>query len=161
MKLKRIAGLSILAASIQLAGCASNTTVENKDALQQYTPGLGEIMTLTAMRHAKLWFAGQSENWDLAEYELEELHEGMEDAEKFHPTHKSSPTPIPTLIAATMSKPLAGLEAAIKAKDITSFTKSYDAVTAGCNACHQTSDFGFNVVVRPTFNPFANQSFAP
>jgi hypothetical protein len=37
-------------------------------------------MTLTQMRHAKLWFAGQAANWPLAAYELDELHEGMQDA---------------------------------------------------------------------------------
>jgi hypothetical protein len=35
-------------------------------ATPAYTPGLGEIMTLTQMRHAKLWFAGQAGNWSLA-----------------------------------------------------------------------------------------------
>ncbi|MEQ1530894.1 MAG: hypothetical protein ABL925_16380, partial [Methylococcales bacterium] len=147
------------ATSLQFIGCASNTT--SAANTEQYTPGLGEIMTLSAMRHAKLWFAGQAENWQLADYELEELHEGMEDAAKFHPNHKSVSVPIPTLIAATMDKPLAALTASVKAKDLIGFNKNFDAVTEGCNTCHKTSDFGFNVVVRPTFNPFANQAFTP
>ena len=33
-----------------------------------FTPGLGEIMTLTQMRHVKLWFAGDAANWPLAKY---------------------------------------------------------------------------------------------
>ena len=40
-------------------------------------------MTLTQMRHAKLWFAGQAANWSLAAYELDELNEGMQDAATF------------------------------------------------------------------------------
>jgi hypothetical protein len=36
-------------------------------------PGLGEIMTLNQMRHAKLWRAGEAQNWSLAAYELDEL----------------------------------------------------------------------------------------
>lgn len=31
-----------------------------------YFSGLGEIMTLQQMRHAKLWYAGKAFNWDLA-----------------------------------------------------------------------------------------------
>ena len=44
----------------------------------EYKPGLGELMTLNQMRHAKLWYAGQSENWPLAEYELDELQEARD-----------------------------------------------------------------------------------
>ena len=46
---------------------------------EAYTPGLGEIMSLQQMRHAKLYFAGQAENWDLAAYELDEIGEGFDD----------------------------------------------------------------------------------
>lgn len=128
---------------------------------EAYTPGLGEIMAQTANRHAKLWFAGQAGNWPLAEYELDELAEGFEDAGKYHPTHKSSPVPLPRLIADAMNSPMSQLEAAVKAKDGQAFTLRYDALTRACNACHLASNFGFNVVVRPAHNPFANQSFAP
>ena len=42
------------------------------DSLQQqldktYKPGLGEFMTGIQMHHAKLWFAGQNQNWQLAD----------------------------------------------------------------------------------------------
>src|SRR3954470_12741667 len=47
-----------------------------------YAPGLGEIMSLQQMRHAKLYFAGQAENWDLAAYELDEIGEGFDDVLK-------------------------------------------------------------------------------
>ena len=56
-----------------------------------YVPGLGEMMSLQQMRHAKLWFAGQAQNWELASYEIDELGEGFDDVVKFHPTHKDSP----------------------------------------------------------------------
>lgn len=117
-------------------------------------------MSLTSMRHAKLWFAGQGRNWVLADYELEELREGFEDAVKFHPTHKDIKEPIAQLIAKTMDDSMSQLEKAIKAKNQDLFTQHFDSVTAGCNACHQVSEFGFNIVTRPTFNPFANQAFS-
>lgn len=139
-----------------LAACA-----QHPPAPEAYAPGLGEIMAQTATRHAKLWFAGQAGNWPLAEYELDELAEGFEDAAKYHPTHKSSPVPLPRLIAKTMDAPLRQLAAAAKAQDGPAFARQYDALTQGCNACHLSSNFGFNVVTRPTHNPFANQSFAP
>src|SRR5262249_14805529 len=44
-----------------------------------YVPGLGEFMTATQLRHAKLWFAGKNSNWALAAYEVDEIKEGLED----------------------------------------------------------------------------------
>lgn len=152
--------LTPIALVILTAGCVGHGHHPKEGHYAAYTPGLGEIMALTSMRHAKLWFAGQAKNWELAEYELEELQEGFEDAGKFHPTHKDIKQPIPDLITKTMDIPLDELDKAIKSKNPAQFTQQFDAVTAGCNACHQESAFGFNIVTRPTFNPFANQAFS-
>jgi hypothetical protein len=127
---------------------------------ESFKPGLGEIMAQSSTRHAKLWFAGQAQNWSLAEYEIDELREGFDDAAKFHPTHKEIKTPLPQLIASTMDSPINALEQAVKAKDLTQFNRQFDKLTAACNACHSMTDFGFNVVTRPHFNPFANQDFS-
>jgi len=146
-----------LGITILLAACAGHHQYAQEH--NHYTPGLGEIMAQSADRHAKLWFAGQAQNWDLAAYEVDELHEGFEDAAKYHRTHKQIKQLIPELIAQNMFQPLAGLEQAIKEKDLQAFTKNYDNLTAGCNACHQATEFGFNRVIQPNFNPFANQAF--
>jgi hypothetical protein len=145
--------------SIALLGCLS--ACSRGPATPPFTPGLGEIMTLTQMRHAKLWFAGQAANWPLASYELDELHEGMDDAATFHPTHKDAPLPIPALIEKIMTEPVQRLEKAIAARDGSSFTQAFDGLTEACNACHRAANFGFNVVTRPGANPYSNQSFEP
>jgi hypothetical protein len=124
-----------------------------------FTPGLGEIMTLQQMRHLKLWFAGRAANWDLADYELDELKEGYEDITKYHPTKDGAPTG--TMAAAIVDKEVAELDKAIKAKNAKQFVAAFDKLTASCNACHQASKKEFIVVQRPTANPYANQSFAP
>ena len=142
-----------------LLGCVSGCSREPPRPI--YVPGLGEIMTLTQMRHAKLWFAGQAANWDLAAYELDELHEGLEDAATFHPTHKDAPLPIPALIDKIMKDPLQQLETAISARDGGGFTQAFDGMTDACNSCHRATNFGFNVVTRPAMNPYSNQAFQP
>ena len=126
---------------------------------EAFKPGLGEIMALTSMRHSKLWFAGQGNNWALAEYELEELQEGFEDAGKFHPTHKDIKQPLPDLISKTMDGALDELDKAIKTKNPAQFTLAFDNLTTACNTCHQVTDFGFNIVTRPSSNPHSNQAF--
>ena len=146
------------AAFVLLAPCAA---CRREPAQPAFTPGLGEIMTLTQMRHAKLWLAGQAANWPLASYELDELQEGMQDAATFHPTHKDAELPIPDLIDKIMKDPIQRLEKAIAARDGTEFAQTFDALTDACNACHRATKFGFNVVTRPSANPYPNQSFQP
>jgi hypothetical protein len=34
---------------------------------------LGDFMGLTQLRHFKLWYAGRSKNWELADYEVENV----------------------------------------------------------------------------------------
>jgi hypothetical protein len=145
-------------AIILLAGFSS---CRREPATPAFIPGLGEIMTLTQMRHAKLWLAGQAGNWPLATYELDELHEGMQDAATFHPTHKDAPLPIPALIDKIMTDPLSQLEKAISARDKSGFNQAFDRLTEACNACHRATNFGFNVVTRPNANPYVNQTFEP
>jgi hypothetical protein len=127
---------------------------------EPYRPGLGEIMTLQQMRHTKLWLAGQAHNWELAQYEIDELGEGFDDAVRFHPTHKDAPVGPRDLVHPMTDAPLAALRAAVARRDTAAFTMAYDRLTVGCNNCHTAMRFGFNVVVRPQGNPFANQSFA-
>jgi hypothetical protein len=129
-------------------------------APEAFVPGLGEMMSLQQMRHVKLWFAEQADNWDLAAYEIDELGEGFDDVVKFHPTHKDSPVAPKDAIPRLVNEPLRGLRAAIDKKDSHAFEQAYDALTASCNSCHQATNFGFNRVQRPALNPYPNQIFS-
>jgi hypothetical protein len=156
-----LAGLLALAALGP--GCAAPAPARAPDATarEAYVPGLGEIMAATQMRHLKLWYAGAAHNWPLAAYEVDELEEGFADAARLHPHHKDSPRPLTELIPEFTAGPLAGLRAAIAARSPSEFASAFDALTQGCNGCHEAARFGFNVVVRPSGNPYANQRFEP
>ncbi len=149
------------AAIAVLALAACRTKVVPDEQQEAYAPGLGEIMGLNQVRHAKLWFAGRAANWALASYELDELGEGFADAAKYHPVHKSAPDSIGRLIPAFTDQPIAALRQVVARHDSAAFPAAFDALTAGCNGCHAASGFGFNVVQRPTAPPFSNQSFTP
>src|SRR5580765_6166862 len=127
MKLRTFLACSAITLLAGFAGCRREAPTA------AFTPGLGEIMTLTQMRHAKLWLAGQAGNWPLASYELDELNEGMQDAATFHPTHKDAPLPIPALIDKMMKDPLLQLEKAIGARNQNDFTQAFDTLTEACN----------------------------
>jgi hypothetical protein len=128
-------------------------------AKEPYAPGLGEIMTLTQMRHLKLWLAGAAKNWELADYELDELKEGFDDAIKYFPTKDH--VPIGQLVTDTVVPTLSDLKSAIDARNGAKFATAFDKLTAACNACHQAASHGFIVIQRPAASPYANQSFAP
>jgi len=150
---RRVLAGSSLPVAIALAfACASSPG-------PGYAPGLGEIMSATQMRHLKLWYAGEAGNWPLASYEVDELEEGFADAVRFHPQHKDSPRPLTELVPEFTMGPIAALRASINRADPPGFVAAYDALTQGCNACHAATAFSFNVVVRPTANPYANQDF--
>ena len=126
-----------------------------------YVPGLGEIMSATQMRHAKLWLAGEAANWDLVRYEIDELEEGFADVLEYHPTHRNTDMPLRDLIPRMTGAPIAALRLAADARDRRAFERAFDSLTDGCNGCHRATNFGFNVVKRPTGDPFVNQDFTP
>jgi hypothetical protein len=145
-----------------LAACGQRSTSGSPAAVSEpYAPGLGELMTFQQMRHTKLWLAGQAGNWELADYELDELGEGFDDIVKFHPTHKDSPVAPKDAIPRMVTQPLADLRTAVSKKDSSAFPQAFDALTAACNNCHQATNFGFNRVQRPDGNPYPNQVFSP
>jgi hypothetical protein len=145
--------LAVAALTTSFAAYAAETSTEN------YLPGLGEIMSATQMRHAKIWFAGKAGNWELAHYELDEIREGLNDAVKFHPLFKG--VPVSAMVNRLTDQPLAELDAAVAAKDRARFSKAYDSLTGACNACHQAAGHGYIVIKRPGASPFSNQAFGP
>ncbi len=135
------------------AGKANDIQMQNNNKKENiYTPGLGEIMTVTQMRHSKLWFAGKAANWKLAEYELFELQEGFDDAVKFHPDRSK-------LLLEFTKSPIEQLKTSIAEKNDMKFQSSFKALTNSCNTCHKAANFGFNRVIIPLTNPFTNQAF--
>ena len=124
-----------------------------------YTPGLGEIMTLQQMRHAKLWFAGAARNWELADYELDELREGFDDVARLRPMHEG--VPVGEMAGKLTAGPLQALDEAVKKKDAAAFARSFDQLTAACNSCHRAAQHGFIRIQRPAAPPVSNQVFSP
>jgi hypothetical protein len=128
-------------------------------ARESYEPGLGEFMTATQLRHAKLWFAGKQNNWDLAAYEIDEITEGLEDAERLFPTHDG--VPVAEMIKANIDPALEELRKAVGAKSSTKFAVAFDKLTSACNTCHAGANKQFIRIQRPISSPLSNQKFAP
>ena len=124
-----------------------------------HAPALADMMMMTQFRHAKLWLAGDLRNWELADYQLDELKEGLEDVIKHVPVYKDMP--VGQMIEKTIMAPLDEVEKAIKERDRAKFVSTFDKLTTACNSCHQATNRGFIVIQRPAASSFPNQSFAP
>jgi len=147
----------IVIAAIALA--ASVMFAAAQPAKEPYQPGLGEFMTATQLRHAKLWFAGKQSNWDLAAYEIDEIKEGLEDAARLFPTYDG--IPVAEMIKTIIDPRIEELEKAVRAKSSTKFTAAFDELTNGCNSCHAGASKPFIRIQRPIASPLTNQNFAP
>jgi hypothetical protein len=112
-------------------------------AKDSYAPGLGEFMTATQLRHAK----------------IDEIKECLEDAQKQFPTRDG--IPIADMIKTIIGPAIEGLEKAVGAKSSAKFTVAFDQLTSACNTCHVGANKPFIRIQRPTESPLSNQNFAP
>ena len=161
--MKKLASLALLAIfSVFIFSSCNNSKTEKMqteiDSLKTevkntYKPGLGEFMLTEQMHHAKLWFAGINENWNLANFELGEIKETFDNAVKFLPERKETKE-IPMIYPA-----LDSLQSSINQKDLKRFTKNFNILTETCNECHQAVHFQFNVIKIPGSEPVSNQEF--
>ncbi|GGA98220.1 hypothetical protein [Puia dinghuensis] len=119
-----------------------------------YKPGLGEFMSGIQVHHEKLWFAGKAGNWKLADFEMGEIKESIDDIRQFCADR-------PEVASLPMINPaIDSLNAAIKESNPARFTSSFMLLTTTCNNCHKVTKHEFNVIKVPDTPPFSNQVFA-
>ncbi|WP_197033167.1 hypothetical protein [Thiomonas sp. FB-Cd] len=124
-----------------------------------YVPGLGAMMLGPIQgRHAKLWFAGNAGNWELAAYELDELQESLEGAGKFHKGFKGKP--VGPMIKSMTEEPFKLVDKAIAAKNKADFVAAYDKVSEACTSCHAAAGFPYIVIQRPSDPWFSDMKFS-
>ncbi|MEO7982864.1 MAG: hypothetical protein ABI688_02160 [Bacteroidota bacterium] len=146
-----------------LTGCNRSATNTRQlqariDSLEQklsatYKPGFGEFMSGIQVHHAKLWFAGINNNWELANFEVHEIMEALDDLQTFQTERKETKN-LPMLNPA-----LDSVNKAIQEKNAVLFKNSFILLTATCNNCHKAVEFSFNEVKIPETPPFSNQVF--
>jgi len=141
----------------KLAGLQDSLTVLHLvvDSLKAQTPGLGEHMSTMQLHTAKLWFAGQSSNWRLVKYELDELEETIEAAEALHA--KKNNVDISAVLQSMRESQLPLFEKALDKKSPGAFKNAYSQTLAACNGCHQASGYEFIHIITPTREPVTNQ----
>jgi len=128
-------------------------------ALKDAAPGLGEYMSTIQLHAGKMWFAAKAANWELAAYEVDELKETMEAAQKLD--EEKNGVKISPLLDSLLKTQVAALDNAVKSGSAPKFQKSYDETLSACNGCHAEAGFKFIHIVRPTAPPVSNQRWEP
>jgi hypothetical protein len=148
---------------IAFVACHS-TYVPNKDLQSQidslqtqinnaYKPGLGEFMSGIQVHHEKLWFAGTAQNWRLADFEIHEIMEAVDDIKKYASDR-------PETKSIVMLQPaIDSLNNSIQQKNVQAFKQNFITLTNTCNNCHTSVNYNFNNIKIPETPPFSNQVF--
>src|SRR6478736_407475 len=82
--LKSIAALVV--AIMFAGGVIHSADAQEQDATR---PSLADLMTLTQLRHFKLWYAQRVGNWQLATYELRQFEQTIRRVVQLYPTTSS------------------------------------------------------------------------
>lgn len=107
----------------------------------------------------KLWYSGENENWELAEFYVEETEECMEEIE--HCDEVEEGVELNKAIVDWGLNPLKEVETAVKQKDKKVFFQKYDMMVANCNSCHTATQHAFIRIQKPDHPAFTNQDYTP
>lgn len=122
---------------------------------ESYKPGFGEFMSSIQVHHAKLWFAGKNKNWALANFEVNEIKEMLEDIPKYCADRPESK------LIGMIDPAMDSITQAVQSKDPVLFKKNFILLTNTCNNCHHAAKHAFNVIKIPDTPPVSNQVFKP
>ena len=148
--------LAAFAAGHSPNAVAETAVAEDQDAAR---PTLADLMTLTQLRHNKLWYAARTQNWKLANYELDQFVKTVDRIVKLYPA--ASSVAQANLIHEKTDPALSDLSKAIRDRSNSQFEAAFQQITHACNECHQAAGVDFIVIQTPSASPFSNQDFFP
>ena len=125
------------------AGIPADELAERVKALENLIPDQAHIMADVADHFTKLWFAGKSENWPLADFYLGETRSHLNWAVRRIPVRKDNAghdVKLAEILQAFENGPLKPLKGAIDGQDRLAFESAYKQTLTGCYACHKASD---------------------
>lgn len=130
--------------------------------LEAITPSVGETMLGIQSHFAKLYYAAENRNWDLARFERGEIQEDLETVAALQPQENGvSLVGIISAFTNSVSGPMADMKDAIAVSDRQLFRKAYQQTSQMCNACHAATGRPFIFITIPTNPPVFNQRWEP
>ena len=123
--------------------------------------GFGDMMVMAVQtRHTKLGLAFQAKNWELADWNRDELDETFRRLGRLYPKVEMMDIQ-PGL--AMVKEPMDALKKAIDEKNAKDFTAAYERLTQACNACHMAYKNPAISIKVPAASAsmYPDQEFAP
>jgi len=119
------------------------------ESIKGKLPDQAHAMQDVGYHFANLWFAGQREHWDLANFYWLETRSHLRWAIRIIPLRKDNAgkdVDVQDILTGFENGPLKELQDAIAAKDKSLFEKRYRSTLENCYSCHKTADKPF---IRP------------
>jgi hypothetical protein len=119
------------------------TEAEQIKTIEKQFRGFDNAMVETGYRYQELYWAGQDENWEYADYQLEKIRVAIENGLERRPKRAKS-------AEFFLNTTLPEIEKSLQRKDTVAFNKGFQNLTISCNSCHAMERVPFFSVKIPT-----------
>lgn len=120
-----------------------STPQEMINTTEEQFQGFSRTMWEVTYRYQELYWAGQDQNWEYAEYQREHIEEAIEQGLIRRPARAASSGQF-------LNRVLPQMKNVIESEDKAAFAEAFDLMTIQCNTCHQMEDVAFMRVKTPT-----------
>lgn len=118
------------------------TEEEKLEIIEEQLGGFGTAMVEVAYRYQELYWAGQDENWEYADYQLEHIEEAMEAGFVRRPSRERAAEHF-------MTYTIVEMENAIESEDKDIFNEKFEQMRMDCKSCHNMEKVPFINVTIP------------
>lgn len=118
------------------------TEQEKLDIIEEQFAGFSTTMVEVAYRYQELYWAGQDENWEYADYQLEHIEEAMEEGFVRRPSRERASEHF-------MTYTIIEMETAIESGDKELFNEKFEQMRRDCKSCHNMEKVPFIDVTIP------------
>jgi hypothetical protein len=118
------------------------SNADKVEIIERQYDGFSRTMMEVHYRYEELYWAGQDQNWEYANYQLEHIIEAMEKGYERRPEREINSREflgIPTDI----------MQQGIDAKDTEQFNKAFIIYNAACKSCHIQEEVSFIQTIIP------------
>lgn len=119
------------------------TEQEKLETIENQFRGFDMAMVETGYRYQELYWAGQDQNWEYADYQLEKIEVAIKNGLERRPKRAKSAEHFLTTVLPEMKKSL-------EKRDSLIFNKTFQTLTINCNSCHAMERIPFFSVKIPT-----------
>ena len=117
---------------------------EKLETVENQFMGFDMAMVETGYRYQELYWAGQDENWEYADYQIEKIRKAIENGLERRPKRAKSAEHFLTVALPEMEK-------ALEKRDTVVFNKNFQMLTNSCISCHATEKVPHFTVKKPLY----------